>query len=208
MCLLIVGLIEYKAVLNSIEYKLLSIIVLLAVASILMIPETYGSRIITADDFEEFEAHNAEIARKYRANFNTFRESYSPSHVEKNSQSGKSGMLYSDFLPEITAEERSNPSEQRQQQQQLHEFHPSGLSAVSPHSVPTEGYSSMSRLDDCFYGESRPLSDTFFMWRMWAMFFIFMSTSGAGFSTSSSSLYIYLFIYFVPLFCDNNGNYK
>lgn len=35
-------------------------------------------------------------------------------------------------------------------------------------------------IDDCYYGDSQPLSNTFFMWRMWAIFIIFLSSAGSG----------------------------
>lgn len=44
----------------------------------------------------------------------------------------------------------------------------------------TEYESISAYIDDCYYGDSQPLSNTFFMWRMWALFTIFLSAAGSG----------------------------
>lgn len=119
ICLLLVALMQYKLSLSYSVEIFLSGIVLLTVASVLFIPDMYGGgRVISTADLHDFEEHLAEKARKARANFNTFQQTYrassfptSPLLQSPSSQSSandespvakQKAMLYSDFLPEIS----------------------------------------------------------------------------------------------------------
>ena len=54
-------------------------------------------------------------------------------------------------------------------------------STTTTTTTTTIEYESISTyIDDCYYGDSQPLSNTFFMWRMWALFIIFLSSAGSG----------------------------
>ena len=209
ICLLLVALMQYKLSLSYSAEVLLSGIVLLTVASVLFLPEMYGGgRVISTADLQEFEEHLAERSRKARANFNTFQQTYraspsptspllqSPSQSSANDESPvtrQKTMLYSDFLPEISGHGAIVFSFLHYtyilQMYASHKYVYSDgtasetqpLTSGTTTTTTTTEYESISTyIDDCYYGDSQPLSNTFFMWRMWALFAIFLSAAGSG----------------------------
>jgi len=189
LCILLVGLLQYKYSLNGLEVKLLSLLVLLTVFSILLLPEIYGNRIIAQDDIELYELQVAEEARKNRnRNFNTFQELAASSVlVKKNNNTTNNGKALR--FADILSNDDSIDSMQIQPQQgqvdnyvTLHSTHSGSefLSILSP--------------DDCYYGESKPLSESFYTWRLWCIFFIFMVTAGSGLRFTFPLLLLFIMI--------------